>query len=183
MLKNLATRDTLMGSLPHGGVGVEIGVQQGDFAQSILNHCQPKELFLVDCWEHQSVEIYGHDPANVSNDNHLLWYTQVQSRFLHLRYVHVLRAYSLHAAQMFADAYFDWIYFDANHLQLAEDLRVWGHKLRSGGWYCGHDYCEFGDFITVKTEVDALAEQLKSKLYVTQEPEFPAWAIQKPISG
>lgn len=178
MLSDLTTRATLMGSLPHGGIGVEIGVQGGDFAQDILANNEPDRLFLVDCWEHQSAEVYGHDPANVADHTNLLLYKQCIDRFQHLRNVHVLRAYSLDAAAFFADDFFDWVYFDANHLMLAEDLDAWGSKLKKGGWCCGHDYCNVGDYISVKQVVDETVRRLGVNLHVTQEPGYPAWAYQ-----
>jgi hypothetical protein len=134
---DLTSRDTLMKSLPHGGTGAEIGVQWGDFAKSILFQNEPSRLFLIDCWEHQDPEVYGHDPANAPDMAHLIYFWQVQAAFVQHRNVHVLRMYSQDAVQVFADGYFDWIYLDANHLQVGEDIDAWYPKVKPGGWCAG----------------------------------------------
>lgn len=44
----------------------EIGVQRGNVSECILKINQPKELHLIDCWEHQDSSIYINDPGNLS---------------------------------------------------------------------------------------------------------------------
>ncbi len=58
MILNLKNRSAMVASLPHGGVVAEIGVQLGDFAEVIWSLNQPRELYLIDCWEQQPVKIY-----------------------------------------------------------------------------------------------------------------------------
>ena len=53
MTLDLTDRNSLIGSLPQGGVIAEIGVANGEFSEIILDRCKPKLLVLVDCWEHQ----------------------------------------------------------------------------------------------------------------------------------
>jgi hypothetical protein len=174
-----------MASLPHGGVVAEIGVAEGDFSATILELNQPRELWLVDCWEHQSVEIIGHDPSNVPKEAQEARYQQVLQRFRDAPEVRVKRMYSVSAASTFADAYFDAIYLDANHLCVREDIDAWWHKIKPGGWLMGHDYTVAGDFCTVKIEVDRWVGETNNKLFVSlggddiYERHYPSWAVQK----
>lgn len=174
-----ATRDDLIHFLPHGLVGAEIGVQTGGFAESILYQNEPSKLFLIDCWQHQTVEVYGHDPANARDGTQQMYFRETWDKFCELRHVHVLRMYSTEAAAVFRDNYFDWVYFDANHLQVAEDFRCWWTRVKPGGWLAGHDYCNVGDYITVKQTVDEVVAILGVDLHVSSE-DYPAWAFQKP---
>jgi len=48
----LTRREELLKYFPKGGVGVEIGVAQGDYSAEILQSAQPGELHLIDPWSH-----------------------------------------------------------------------------------------------------------------------------------
>lgn len=184
---NLATRKTLVASLPHGGVVAEIGVAGGQFSETIWELNEPRQLWLIDCWEYQPKEVYGDDPSNAPDEVQLGLYRHVQERFADRPTVHFVRAYSVAAAQRFEDEYFDWLHFDANHRQVRQDLEAWYSKVKQGGWYTGHDYTIAGDFITVKTDVDLFVAEHGLELFVTRgddgdiyEINYPSWAFRKP---
>lgn len=183
---DLTNRKTLVASLPHGGVVAEIGVAFGQFSEVIWQLNEPRELYLIDCWEHQSEEVYGHDPSNVPNEVQLGMYAGAQKQFSDRSHVHVLRAYSLQAVHFFGKGFFDWIYLDANHLQLPQDLKAWYPRVARGGWFAGHDYTMAGDFITVKRDVDKFVADHGLELFVTHgdgdvyETNYPSWAFRKP---
>jgi len=183
---DLTDRKSLIGSLPPGGVAAEIGVAAGEFSQLILETNRPRLLYLIDCWAHQSVEICGHDPSNVSDDAHEELYRHVIERFAANPAIKILRAYSPDVAARFADNYFDWLHFDGNHLQLRAELLAWWPKVRAGGWFTGHDYTVAGDCITVKTVVDDWVAERGLELFVTRgdndiyEKNYPTWAFKKP---
>jgi predicted O-methyltransferase YrrM len=173
----------MVASFPHGGIAAEIGVQRGDFADTIIRVNEPKDFYLIDCWEHQDVTVYGHDPANVPDEVHEGLYELVKQRFSSHPEVHIIRAYSVDAAKEFVDAYFDWIYLDANHLNLRADLEAWWPKIKPGGWCAGHDYCYHDDYIMVKPVVDHWVREYGLELHVMSdaaEKDFPSWAFQKP---
>jgi hypothetical protein len=48
--KLLANRNALLKVLPKNGVVAEIGVDEGDFSEMILECCNPRNLHLVDFW-------------------------------------------------------------------------------------------------------------------------------------
>jgi len=90
------------------------------------------------------------------------------------------------AARDFNDV-LDWVYIDANHLRVVEDIEAWLPNVRSGGWVMGHDYTVAGDFITVKRDVDDyIRKHPELRLFVTHggdqlfERNYPSWAFKKP---
>lgn len=179
-IRKFKNRRNLISFLPHDAVGAEVGVQSGRFAQTILDNNNPRELWLIDCWETQKTEIYGHDPCNVKQSKHDKWFSETKETFSTNRAVHILRMYTLEAANVFRPNYFDWVYFDANHLQLREDISAWWSLIKPGGWFSGHDYCIVGDYIRVKEVVDEFIGALDVDLYLSRERRFPSWAFRKP---
>ena len=177
-MPNMKNRDTMVASLPHNGKVAEIGVQQGTFAHTILLQNEPAELHLIDCWEHQTVEVYGHDPANTTDNEHSRFEAIVRKRFTHNPEVHIVKSYSVEASKKYPDYYFDWLYLDANHIHLLDDLHAWQPKVKSGGWITGHDYCVFGDFINVQPILDKYIKEIGATLFVVEEEDFPSWAYQ-----
>jgi len=184
---DLSTRETLIATLPKEGFVAEIGAEGGNFAKRILKMNNPKELYLIDCWENQSEDIYGNDPANNSKEVKDAQYRNVVEKFWHDRNVYVIKRYSKDAAPLFADGYFDWVYIDANHLQARQDIEAWWPKVKSGGIICGHDYTMCGDYITVKRDVDEFVAEHNLDLFVTTgangdiyEKNYPSWGFRKP---
>jgi len=179
---DLTDRNSIFSELPRGGIGAEIGVGNGGFSKVILRNADPKVLWLIDCWEQQPVAIYGHDPANVCQEDQDARFEKVFRWSMTELGVQVLRAYSAQAAPLFLDEYFDWLYLDANHLQCAQDLRLWWPKIRSGGWMMGHDYVVGGkgDFITVQADVDQFVAEENLSMLLTDDPIYQNYIIQKP---
>jgi hypothetical protein len=184
---DLLDRNTLIGSLPHGGIGAEIGVDVGLFSEVILERNQPRELWLIDCYHHQDAETYGSDPANAIEQAQEAKYQEVLRRFADRPHVRILREWSVAAAAMFDDGYFDWVYIDANHLQVDRDLAAWWPKLKRGGWAAGHDFCVVADYIDVKPKVEKFAADNGLELFVAglesdniYERNYPSWAMRKP---
>jgi hypothetical protein len=188
MRLDLSTRETLIASLPKNGIVAEIGVDNGDFSKKILELSEPKELHLIDCWNNQSVEVYGHDPANNSNENKYNQYRYVIDRFWNDRNVYVVKKYSDIAASYYPNNHFDWIFIDANHLQARQDIEAWWDKVKPGGYITGHDYTMVGDYITVKRDVNEFVKEHGLSLFVTTgeggdiyEVNYPSWGFKKPM--
>lgn len=184
---DLTDRKTLMASLPHGKVVAEIGVAYGGFSAVILELNEPKELWLIDCWEHQTEGGIASDPSNAPQHVQDALYQEVQQKFGGLPGVHVMREYSAAAAICFPNGYFDGLYFDANHLLIRQDLETWWPNVKPGGWIAGHDYTVAGDHITVKTDVDAFVAEQALELLVAglesddvYERNYPSWVFKKP---
>lgn len=134
--------------------GVEVGVQRGEFAHSILSRW-PGHLTLVDAWRHFPKDQYD-DPANGSDLEHL---QNMAATIQTLRPFRgrwdIVRGLSVEEAKGFADGHFDFVYLDANHSYQAvlDDLKAWVPKVREGGIFCGHDYLD-RDWFQVRSAVN-----------------------------
>jgi hypothetical protein len=135
----LPNRDILARELFTDKIGIEIGVYEGAFSEVILS-CNPKKLYLLDCWESQTSGEYRRDPINWQNFSPI--YQLVLSRFGHLENVEIVKKYSQDFVKEIADEYFDFVYLDSNHTYRAvfEDLVSWYPKIKKGGIFAGHDY-------------------------------------------
>lgn len=125
-------RETMLAQLlPKGGVVAEMGVDRGDFSQSILDIADPRELHLIDPW---STRRYGD----------LKW-GDVSSRFsaeVEAGRVSIHRGCSTEVMAGFPDGHFDWVYIDTTHAYelTMEELAISMRKVRGGGIIAGHDY-------------------------------------------
>jgi len=187
MQLDLLDRKSLIASLPSNGIAAEIGVDVGTFSEVILEVNRPSQLWLIDCWHHQDAETYGSDPANAIEQAQEGKYREVLRRFADRPHVHVMREWSVLAATKFSDEYFDFVYLDANHLQVDLDIQAWWPKIRIGGALCGHDYCVVADYIDVKPKVDKWVKEAGLTLHVAglesddvYSRNYPSWLVFKP---
>lgn len=166
-LKHLTSRNQLpeyLAELGHIGVGVELGVADGWFSNQILLHSKLRLLISIDPWSQS-------DPAQ----SHLAPLSQLDQARETLK-SHgcrscILPLYSFDAINLFnphPDGLFDFIYVDANHEEDAttQDLEDWYPRLRVGGIFAGHDYCDFHS--SVKQAVDAFVAKHHLTLYTTE---------------
>ncbi len=129
--KLLYHREDLLAYLPKDAIVAEIGVDMGDFSESILQISQPRKLHLLDLWP----------PSVIKKDR----YTQVLERF---RQQTTAGLVSLHRGdseallESFEDNYFDWVYLDTTHRldKTQRELAVCARKVKPGGIIAGHDY-------------------------------------------
>ena len=169
---DLTGRESIFSSQKPGGIGAEIGVDWGTFSLRIMELAKPRLMYLVDCWEIQSSEVYGSDPANTQQD---VKYRQCLQRYTTDERFRMVKAYSLEAAEVFPDGYFDWLYIDANHLQAYQDCCAWWPKVKTGGIIAGHDYYDKEPF-RVRT---ALCRFVNGPCGITHEPS-PSWWCHVP---
>jgi predicted O-methyltransferase YrrM len=109
--------------LPHGGNGLELGVEWGVHADLLLQVAKPKHLTLVDVW---------YDPER---------YGVVLDRFRGREDVTIRRQKTQDVVKEFHDGSFDWIFVDANHEYGAvrADALSYYPKLKWGGYMLMHD--------------------------------------------
>jgi len=173
------------------GAGVEVGVQSGNYSETLLREWQGSKLYLVDLWRPLPS---SSDPANVPisehRDNFLKTFDVVapfDSRAV------IIREDSVSAARLFQDSSLDFVYLDAGHsyLEVVADINAWSAKVRPGGLLMGHDYMD-GDVsvvinsnevistfrIEVQRAVDEWASQHRKEIYVTHEKMFRSWIVE-----
>lgn len=123
-------------------VGVEVGVQAGEFSRFILDNWSGT-LHLVDPWEYQNVGY--RDTANVLQPEQDALFEQVNAmaaKYGSRCIVH--REYSPGAADLFEDGELDFVYIDGNHSFEATlaDLKAWYPKVRTGGVIAGDNFVD-----------------------------------------
>ena len=133
----MSDKENLFNSLPKNGIVAEVGVFNGDGSRSILERCNPKELWLIDTWspcDDESTESAMEHYLNV-----LSWANSYSKKDREIR---IIRDQSITAATHFANEYFDWVYVDADHRYqpVKDDLHVWTHKVKEQGFICGDDF-------------------------------------------
>jgi hypothetical protein len=159
------------------GVGIEIGVQRGDFARILLDTTELKEIILLDSWQH--FENYQ-DLANHSQKMQDYLYNLVKKRFVGEPRIRIIKGDCRIAVIGFEDESFDFIYHDANHTYefVSEQLKAWFPKLKKGGIMAGHDYFD-GEFdmglFGVKSAVDEFVAANNIELHATTERECKSW--------
>lgn len=144
MLVGAMTRANFVACLPRGGIGIEIGVAEGEFSSVLLDRVAPFELHLVDPWVHQDRPDYMPDKNNVDDITQESRFEGVTRKFeteIAAGRVHVHRGFSKDILPGFDHESFDWAYVDAMHTREAvlEDLRLVWPKVKPEGFLLGHD--------------------------------------------
>lgn len=131
--KLLTNRNELLKLLPKNSVVAELGVDTGDFSNSILEITNPKKLHLVDAWS--SIR-YNEEKREFVRER----FKDLISRGI----VEINLGFTTEIFEKFDDNYFDWIYIDSDHGYevTIQELNLWESKIKPGGIISGHDYVE-----------------------------------------
>lgn len=122
--------------------GVEVGVQQGGFANALLRRWRRcKSYTLVDLWAPQKDYKDGANVDQQAQDHAMGRAIANTEGFRHTK-VELCRNFSVVCAKSFEDASLDFVYLDARHdyKGVLHDLNAYWPKLRRGGIMAGHDY-------------------------------------------
>jgi hypothetical protein len=181
-------REDILTQLPKNLIGVEIGVAMGDFSHELITKCQPKELHLIDPWEHQSRDDYQEDFNNATENEQELRYQYVCKRFapfLKNNRLYIHRDYSQNIAEQFENTSLDWVYIDGLHSYdgVMSDLEHYAPKIKDDGIIMGHDYTNNKDAYHMGFGViEAVNEFIKTHGYhllmMTWE-NFPTYVLCK----
>lgn len=108
-------------------IGVEIGVESGGNAASILESLNVVRLYLIDSWEGKFAPLFE----------------TVKDRFKGDERVVILKNSSVEGSKKIAEL-LDFVYIDGDHSceAVKQDIGVWSEKVKVGGFVCGHDYTE-----------------------------------------
>ena len=191
---DLTDRKTLLASLPQNAICAEIGVDNGLLSKYIIDKCNPHELWLIDNWLYVGEGPYSTDPSNGPSQEYKdKQHVDIVMRYRNDHRVIVQRDSSLVAASQFTtelpdtQRLFDWVYLDANHLEVTADMDAWWPLIKSGGHMMGHDYTIAGEHITVKRDVDVWVARNRLNLLVAgldsddiYEQNYPTWLVRKP---
>ena len=121
--------------------GVEIGVAFGSNMQLLLDETKLERLWGVDSYRKETWDLSG--------------VLDIDAEFggfdgLHAHVVELIKPYdprgkvirmtSESASKKFKNESLDFIFIDANHFDLENDLKYWEKKVRDGGYIMGHDW-------------------------------------------
>lgn len=122
-------------------VGAEIGVESGEYSQTLLIANPDLYLFSIDPWKaHRAYR----DHTRQSKFDRFYQNTVLALREFGERSV-IMRRYSKEALEMIDDNSLDFVYIDANHkfVEVAFDIHHWLKKVKPGGIVSGHDYTKY----------------------------------------
>ena len=146
MLKiSIDPKATVIGSLPQGGQGIEIGVHEGDLSERLIRFTKPKRLYLIDPWavfddDTHADSWYG--SRKVTEKDMDARHQRVVKRVGWLNNVTILRDFSQNVADRFDDETMDFVYIDGDHSYEAvkRDIALYGPKVKPGGVLIGDDF-------------------------------------------
>ena len=102
--KLLINRKQLLDLMPKGAVVAELGVDQGEFSEKIIEYTAPSKLVLVDLW--------GSERYN--QNKRILVENKFKDSIAEEK-VKIEIGYSTTVVDNFENGYFDWIYIDTDH--------------------------------------------------------------------
>ena len=139
-------------------VGVELGVDRGEYSEVLCKANPNLHLFSVDPWVSEAYEpnTYVNEEQGYFDKN----YNETKERLAPYNCT-LVRKTSADALKDFEDNSLDFVYIDANHdfPNFVFDLHYWIKKIKPGGIISGHDYAYFSysKFNHVKRALDAYA--------------------------
>lgn len=175
----------MLSMIPKGGRLAEIGVFAGDFSRELLDHCNPRELVLVDLWgsgQIMSGDVNGANVRVISGDE---LERRVRERFAGFPEVKVMKGDSRVLKLIRAEG-FDAVYVDADHRYegVRRDLLAAFRVLKPGGLLMGHDYeidpakagqaWQFG----VRDAVDDFCRDYRQKIVALSRDGCASFAIE-----
>ena len=162
-------RVELCAMIRDGGIGVELGVAEGEFSEKILANSKLSKLYSVDAWAGDR----GHD-----NSEHMKAFDRLV-RFGTRN--HILKMRFGDACKTFPDAHFDFIYIDGYAHTGQEDgktLDDWWPKLKKHGIFGGHDYDS--RWPETQRTVDLFVAKHDLELFGILDNPFSSWYVIKP---
>lgn len=173
--------------------GLEVGTDEGEYAEVLLKASPRLKLNCVDPWNEEAYE-KGFQPESKEPQHYFdNRYGRALKRLekFHER-VNIIRETSMEAVDRFDDNSLDFVYIDGNHdfLNVTQDIHYWLKKVKPGGILSGHDYVRYPSrkFNHVQKVVQAYmtSYHLLPVFLVTPTNEgmrrdrFRSWFIVKP---
>ena len=174
--------------------GVEIGTDEGEYAEVLLKTIPNLGLDCVDPWKAEAYE-KGYQPESFEKQEYFDKRFQETCKRLE-KYIGeqctLIKLTSMKALSLFKNNSLDFVYIDGNHdfLNVTQDIHYWLKKVRPGGILSGHDYVRYPSrkFNHVQKVVNAYttAYHLLPVFLVTptdkgmRRDRFRSWFLIKP---
>lgn len=125
-------------------IGVEIGTDQGEYAEKLCKTIPGLELICVDPWKAEAYEA-GYQPESFEKQEYFdKRYEEAVERLKSFK-VAIVRKTSMDVVHTIPDNSLDFVYIDGNHdfLNVTQDIHYWSKKVRKGGIVAGHDFVRY----------------------------------------
>lgn len=170
-------------------IGVEVGVDKGEFSYCLLARTKLEKLYGIDPWINDFGSAHRPGFFDPQGNNRLV---EAQNRLAEFGdRVMLIKNFSAIAAKDFPDQYLDFVYIDGDHSLegIYTDIYTWVNKVRKGGILSGHDYKDgpnsgmkdyFGEQLPyrIKTVMDDFCKKYGFKLNAVG-PRVPSWWFVK----
>lgn len=168
------------------GIGVEIGVFEGNSARMLLTVAAPSKLHLVDPWKRQEPSVYA-SWVNADDGVQGKRYRKVVKAFakeIASGQVSIHRLLSSEAARLFSNDSLDWVSHDGNHARKAvlADLRAYWPRLVPDGLMLVDDYYNLTSerhYGVVQAVADFLNETSDVVVLGRTGGDFPTIALRR----
>lgn len=159
-------------------VGVEVGVQRGEFAEMICQGIPGLKYYGVDSWT--PYKDYQDIKASYRGQEAFDELYETARKRLQPYDFTLIKKWSIEAAKDFEDGSLDFVYIDGNHRfeYVVQDIAAWLPKIRKEGMIAGHDYARVdhnGLTIHCKDAVDGWTNAHGNKLFVYYKQRSPNW--------
>lgn len=173
--------------------GVEIGTDQGEYAEYLLKTIPNLRLTCIDPWKAEAYEPAEQPESCEDQDFFDKRYQETLNRLEKINATwSIVRKTSMECVNKFEDNSLDFVYIDGNHdfLNVTQDIHYWLKKVKPGGILSGHDYVRYPSrkFNHVQKVVNAYttAYHLLPVFLVTptdkgmKRDRFRSWFLVKP---
>lgn len=158
----LKYRHDIIKLVKHQGIGIELGVARGEFAERILQSNHLLEFHGVDKYDDH------HDERE---------YLQTLKRLMQYKNYTLHRMYFDQALDLFPDSYFDFIYIDG-YAHTGQDngktLYDWYDKCKIGGVFSGDDYTP--QYQKTIDSVNKFVKEKNLELHIINCSENTTWS-------
>jgi predicted O-methyltransferase YrrM len=172
-MKVIDTRDNMLSLIPKGLKIAELGVFKGYFAEKILEHCDPIELYLVDIFSGEcgsgDKDGINHEHANMHEEM-----LKLTEKYESNDKVKIVKSTISQYLEKLEENSLDMVYIDADHSfdAVYSDLINSFRAVKPGGLICGHDY-----IYEAKSAIDAFCENYNQTIDVLTEDGCPSFII------
>jgi len=136
-MKDIVSKDRNELAQLFSGVGVEVGVAEGEFAETILQLGKVSKLYGVDPFK----PLEGYRDYVFEKTFQRLYDTTMRTLMPYTNWM-LIQETSMEAVKHFDDNSLDFVYIDADHSyeHVLQDITEWAKKVKPGGIVSGDDY-------------------------------------------
>jgi len=122
-------------------IGVEVGVDIGEFSNKLLNECKLEKLYGVDFWPSDFGSDFRPGFFIKEGENRYEQCKKALEKPIQEGRCELIKSTSVDAATKFQNNSLDFVYIDGDHsMEFLFDLYAWTPKIKVGGIAAGHDF-------------------------------------------